>query len=345
MKIVFAFGVLISVCGICAINAQPVFDSYEWSFGSIKESNGAVSHAFLLKNQGKADLLLSKVLPSCSCVTVDYPRNPIKVGETEQVIVTFTPSGAAGRVFRTVDVFDADNYCIGTLEISADVTPSDRNIQDRFKYTLAPQLYVSRIKVPFGYVFHGQQLSKSIVLANSGSTPIQLQSFHTSNYLHIDLPASVQPGEEKSVQLTYTAPSQPDFFATITDTVWFKANGQSVHQPIIVHMFCTAYYSLTDDSPSLRTYPSEVHWSKKSKNRLVANIDVFNDGTSDLKLHHIELPDGVTANLKEEHVIKTGGHDILQLTTSFDSSFILRLFTNDPIRLVKEIQINNSLKQ
>ncbi|MBO4564773.1 MAG: DUF1573 domain-containing protein [Bacteroidaceae bacterium] len=330
---------LFTVHGLQAMNGEPVFDTYEWNFGKINEVDGIVSHTFMLTNKGKHDLLITKVVPSCSCVMVDYPRNPIKPGHTEGITISFLPSGAIGPVFRTIEVFNADNVCFGTLEISADVTPADRSIQERYHHTLAGFLYASQVKIPFGYIYHGEQQTKTVYIANTSDQVMKIERQAVKGPLQVTYPSVLEPGEEREVLLTYSSPSDPKVFATLTDTVFFIVNGQQANVPITTSMLCVEKIESSPAAPMLRTYPSFGKLVKKNKKSFVATIDIFNDGQSNLIIHSIETPERVCTNMQKEATVAPGGKATMELTADSPAPFYIKLFTNDPNRMVKEIEI------
>ena len=339
IRYLFIIVSLFTIHGLKAVNGEPVFDTYEWNFGKINETDGKVSHTFTLTNKGKKKLLISKVVPSCSCVTVDYPRNPIKAGDSEELTVSFTPSGAVGHVFRTIEVFNSDNECFGTLEISAEVTPADRSIQERYHHTLTSFLYASQVKIPFGYIYHGEQQTKTIYIANTSDQQMKLETKPTNSPLHITHPSILNPGEEGEVLLTYSAPTDPTVFATFNDTVFFIANGQQALNPLITNMLCLAKVEQTQASPAMRTYPSYGKLVLKNKKNNVATIDIFNDGQSNLLIHYIETPKHVRVNLPKEASVAPNAKVTMELSADSPAPFHIKLFTNDPNRMVKEIEI------
>ena len=339
LRILFVIVSLFSLHGISTMKGEPVFDLYEWNFGKINESDGMVSHTFLLTNKGKKDLLITKVVPSCSCVFVDYPRNPIKQGKTEEVKVSFSPSGAVGQIFRTIEVFNADNECFGILEISADVTPADRSIQERYHHTLADYLYVSHVKIPFGYIYHGEQRTKAVSIANTSDKPMKIETNRQNGQLTVECPDVLEPSEEREVILTYNSPSDPTRFATYTDTVAFVVNGQPARETLTTSMICLAKVEETPDAPMLRTYPSYGKLVRKSKDKYTATFDIFNDGPSDLMIHTLETPQSVRTNVKAGTVVKEGQKVRVEITGDSPTPFHISLFCNDPKRPIKEISI------
>lgn len=342
LRCLFVILSLFAIHGIQAMSDEVVFDMYEWNFGKINEADGTVSHTFYLTNKGKKNLLITKVVASCSCVSVDYPRNPIKSGTTEELTVSFSPSGAVGPVFRSVEVFSSDNVCVGTLEISADITPVDRTIQERYHNTLADFLYANLVKIPFGYIYHGEQRTKSVFIANTSSQLMTIATKELKGALQITHPDVLGPGEEREIFFTYSSPDDPTLFATFADTVFFIVNGQQANVPITTSMYCLAKIEESPNSPQMRTYPSYGEFKRKTKKSYVASLDIFNDGQSNLIIYKVEVPDLMQVNIAPGHVVETGGKAKLEITAASPTPFLIKLFTNDPQRPVKEINIKST---
>lgn len=74
-------------------------------FGEIKETDGKVSHTFIVKNEGTAPLVISKVTASCGCTTPEWTQEPIGVGKIGEVKVTFDPKNRPGTFMKTVRLY------------------------------------------------------------------------------------------------------------------------------------------------------------------------------------------------------------------------------------------------
>jgi hypothetical protein len=70
-----------------------VFELDEFDFGKIAQAQ-KVMHTFKFKNTGKSDLVIMSVKPTCGCtVPSDWPKNPIKPGESGEIKVEYDGSG------------------------------------------------------------------------------------------------------------------------------------------------------------------------------------------------------------------------------------------------------------
>lgn len=102
-------------------NAVVSFDSYEWDFGTIEAARGAVCHTFQFKNTSKMPVRISKAIPSCECIKAIYSNDFVKPGEVAKVMVAFSPSGASGKTYRSVELIDNNGNTLGALTAKANV--------------------------------------------------------------------------------------------------------------------------------------------------------------------------------------------------------------------------------
>jgi hypothetical protein len=72
-----------------------------YNFGEIQQGE-SVTHDFILKNTGDADLIISAAKGSCGCTVPEWPKTPIAKGEDAVIKVTFNSSGKSGKQNKTV---------------------------------------------------------------------------------------------------------------------------------------------------------------------------------------------------------------------------------------------------
>ena len=72
-----------------------------YNFGEIQQGE-SVSHEFILKNSGDADLIITAAKGSCGCTIPEWPKNPIAKGEEAAIKVTFNSAGKSGEQNKTV---------------------------------------------------------------------------------------------------------------------------------------------------------------------------------------------------------------------------------------------------
>ncbi|CAI8366731.1 MAG: Uncharacterised protein [Flavobacterium sp. SCGC AAA160-P02] len=105
-------------------SAEIQFDQTEYDFGTVNE--GVVVEAkFIVTNPGKTDLLISNVQPSCGCTIPIWPKDPIKPGESSEVLAKFDTSGKPNRQFKTLTLFTNTPRGREILKLRGSVTPKN----------------------------------------------------------------------------------------------------------------------------------------------------------------------------------------------------------------------------
>lgn len=73
--------------------AEITFETTSHNFGSFPESSPKVTCTFTFKNTGDAPLVIHQAIASCGCAVPDYPKTPIKPGESGKITVTYNGAG------------------------------------------------------------------------------------------------------------------------------------------------------------------------------------------------------------------------------------------------------------
>lgn len=112
-KLVLMFSVLL--LSVVALNAQEAqkqtkgaaisAPEEQFDFGTIKEADGPVTHAFTLKNVGNAPLVITRASASCGCTKPKFSTEPIAPGKSTKIEVTYNPAGRPGQFVKTVAVY------------------------------------------------------------------------------------------------------------------------------------------------------------------------------------------------------------------------------------------------
>jgi len=71
--------------------AQPSFEweESEYDFGKI-EMGVPVTHTFHFINNGKDDLVISRIITSCACTTAEWPKQPIPPGGHGSITASYS---------------------------------------------------------------------------------------------------------------------------------------------------------------------------------------------------------------------------------------------------------------
>lgn len=98
--------------------AEETFD-----FGTVEEGE-VVSHTYTFTNTGSEPLILSNAKGSCGCTVPDWPREPIAVGETAELTVTFNSKNKKGKRDQKVTITANTNPPQTFIHLKGEVTPA-----------------------------------------------------------------------------------------------------------------------------------------------------------------------------------------------------------------------------
>ncbi len=80
-----------------------ILDSGTYYFDTIKQGD-KVQHDFRMVNTGDKNLLIARAFGSCGCTVPEYPKDPVKPGDTATIKVTFNSAGKENDQMKSVTV-------------------------------------------------------------------------------------------------------------------------------------------------------------------------------------------------------------------------------------------------
>lgn len=101
------------------------FDKTKHNFGRIKDGE-KVTTTFKFKNTGKVPLIIRDAVGSCGCTVPAWPTEPIPVGESGSITVTFDSQGKSGQTEKTVTVTANTLPSNTVLIVQSTVIPKDK---------------------------------------------------------------------------------------------------------------------------------------------------------------------------------------------------------------------------
>ena len=102
------------------------FEKTVYDFGTIDEG-ARVACSFTFTNVGKSDLVISNATTSCGCTASDWPRHPVKPGESETIKAEFNSSGKSGHQDKMITLSTNCEKSAVVLSIRGTVNPKKQN--------------------------------------------------------------------------------------------------------------------------------------------------------------------------------------------------------------------------
>ncbi len=81
----------------------------EYDFGKIKENGGKKTGSLTFKNTGNKPLVITKVMISCKCTSIDYPKKPVMPGASGKITITYDPKKQKGVFHKAIQIYSNDS--------------------------------------------------------------------------------------------------------------------------------------------------------------------------------------------------------------------------------------------
>ena len=121
-KILSIATVLIAFISLTAMALQAPefkFEKETHDFGTIPYNKPA-SYEFVFSNVGAAPIVLANVAPSCGCSVADFPKTPVKPGESAKIKVTYN-AATKGPFTKSFTVQSNTKTPVKTLTVKGTV--------------------------------------------------------------------------------------------------------------------------------------------------------------------------------------------------------------------------------
>ena len=110
-----------------AQSADIKFDKMSHNFGTFSEDNPKVTCTFKFTNTGDKLLVIHQAIASCGCTVPQYSKEPIKPGESGEIVVTYDGTGKfPGHFKKSITLRTKAKKEIIRLFVEGDMTPKTK---------------------------------------------------------------------------------------------------------------------------------------------------------------------------------------------------------------------------
>ena len=307
--------------GLLLLSILAVFLPVSIDLGDIREGDGPAVCNFVCANDSSAPLDIAFVSASCSCVSVNWPREAVKPGESVEITAVLDPDGMNGHVSRQITVWERGDKSLATLEITANVISSRPS---RSYPLLDGKLRSSARAFDFGYVERGRAAVRELELKNTGSGALPLELYSTGG-IKVTGDSEIARGGSAVISIICA----PEAVGSVDGSVVIRSGSSSFTIP--VEALCIGEV-VEQDAPVLHTPASPLRVSGFGR----CKLKMSNTGNSPLTIYKMEFPSGVVCTGIPE-TIESGENCTVRLR-SCPENFTVRIFTNDPVRPCRELR-------
>lgn len=280
-----------------------------------------VTAEFQMKNDGNAPLVIERVLSSCGCTTVDYPKRRIAPGENFVVKATYDAK-QMGTFYKQIGICAQGAASPFTLTMRGRVVETISNFDGSYDYALG-MLKADAQEVEFDDVNKGDRPVQRIHIFNPTEQVMEPVVMHLPAYLTAQVsPSKVAPHHSAVVSLTLDSKRLHDFGLNQT-SVYLGANPgdkiSSDKEVVVSAVLLPSFENMTEEQKaqapqiSLSTENLDLG-SFGRKKKLKGEILITNTGKSELEIRSMQMfTMGLQVSLGESK-IKPGESEKLKVT-------------------------------
>ena len=220
-----------------AAQARLVFEPDTWDFGTIRESDGRVSHTFTGVNRGDKPLVILDVVTSCGCTAPEFSRRPVTPGGTTQITVTYDPTNRPGTFTKELWIYSDERKKIASITVQGNVTPREKSLEELYPVDAGGGLRLAATLSACSYIYQGRQTQGAIGYANASDRTIRLslRPQSASGLLSIDAPQRIAPGQRGEINLSYLIPADKPRYGTLRDALEVAGEACGPAPEAVVH--------------------------------------------------------------------------------------------------------------
>lgn len=179
--------------------------------GEVKAEDGVRELVFNYSNVSEKAVRISRVVPSCGCVSARFDMNEIPSGSAGSIVARFNPGRHIGPFSYNVRVYvEGLESPSNTLVLKGKVTPPGG-------YPDYPvpvgELRLTRRAVSFGEVSYGSLREERVACVNTGDKPLRVRAFGPMLPEGLSLrtePEVIPPKGEADIVITLRPSEFPD---------------------------------------------------------------------------------------------------------------------------------------
>jgi hypothetical protein len=322
-------------------NAQKLeFDELVHDFGTIKEELGNVTHAFKFKNTGDKPLVVTKVQPSCGCTTSGWTKEPVKPGETGEVLATYRTSAGAFNKSLTVTASGLPNV---VLHIKGNVTKKPEDFTATYPQTFGDLRSKNKRDFVFAQISSQQTAPTQIIeVANAGEENVNITFENVPEYIIVNaVPASLSPRQKGQITVSVNGEKRKTYGYS-NDEITVKTGTSS--ETFKVTSIVAEKIEQPEKFPVTEITQTVIDLGKLTVDKATGTIELKNLGNADLLVKSFSTDnDAFSLVLKKGLKIKSGKTSSLKLSAQNlqkgNNTAQLYLCTNDPLKSLVKITV------
>jgi hypothetical protein len=189
--------------------ATITFEATTYNFGDLYEADGDATCSFKFTNTGTAPLLIVRASASCGCTSPEYPKQPIRPGESGTISVTYHAKGRPGAFQKSIYVYDNTSPNHATTLIITGYVKSSKRPEESYTQQLGGGLRAKVRTLAFFDLYPNQSArTRSFSVYNESITPLQLTFKNVPKHIYVESDPQIIPAKQEGKILVTYYPSR-----------------------------------------------------------------------------------------------------------------------------------------
>ena len=303
--------------------------------------------AFGFSNKGDAPLQILSVDPSCGCLDVVFPADPVAPGERGEILATYD-ARLLGTFYKGLLVTTNASPEPASLAMQGCVVTEVQDFSEDYPIDLG-NVRMDRNILEFDDVTMGDHPSVELRLVNTEKTPFHPELMHLPPYITAQyLPESIPAGRSGIIRLELASDRLPNLGLNQTRVYLARYLGDKVGEANEIRLSAVLlpdFSSLTaeqrENCPVMQLLPLEADTSsvalRPGRGQVQqAEVTIANHGRSPLEIQQLQVFNEALSVSLGNRTVKPGKHTKLKITLHPEklqhaaSRPRVLLITNDP---------------
>jgi hypothetical protein len=312
---------------------------YAHDFGITKQEDGDLTYVFKLRNTSQKTVLITSVVPECSCTEPTWTQNEITTGGSGEINVGYKASHYPGDFEKKITVFTtADTF---ELKISGKVTPKPlTDIEQEYPIQIGALRFQDQV-IGLNTIYDNTPKTIEVMFYNDSTKAIRNLKFdNLPAYLRMKLPDTISPKSPNKMMVSFDPKIFNDYGHTI-DYIPLTVSGKKLEFSVTGNV--TPYipnYTAAELAKAPRMLIDSANTidlgAIKRDTVYSAKINIQNTGKTDLAILKIKPAcDCIKSDVTQKVIIKPG--ESKTVTINFDTKDRsgktkknIYIYSNDP---------------
>jgi len=340
---------LLLFCGLAgAQNEKISFNETEHDFGVIGEKDGYAIFDFIVTNNSKESILISRVQASCGCTTPSWTKEPIEPGKTGIISVSYNPLGRVAPFAKSITVF-FNQLSPAYLKIKGQVVQSDalkKKLSPEEEYPVAIGSYLLKTKeLSFGQVNSKGAKNIRLEVFNNSDKPITQKVLKSPKYMTVTFNPAVIPAKTAAIMDVNLNAQDEKLFGNLSGEIALLINETRQSFPYsatVVDDFSQWTATKKASAGKININVSEINFGNLRSGN-TRTLKLSNSGKSALTVRAIQSSNPSITVSKTHFAVNPG--EIVDVKVNIDKNIqsklnsTLSIISDDPSAPVLEIAV------